>query len=80
MKNWKTQFDAEIRYCDTIQDLMQIMREYPQSIIYAILDANLNQKFVQDLEPIKNLRRIILNMNYNYTPRALRNNFRYSNK
>lgn len=44
------------------------------------MDANVEQKNRSEIESIPNLKRIILNMNPGYNPRALRNNFKLSNR
>jgi hypothetical protein len=49
-------------------------------MIYAIMDAQTEAKDRVKLEAMPGLKRIILNMDNGYNPRALRSNFRDSNR
>ena len=80
VNNWKKLLNADIRYCTDVYDLIKLANDNPSTTVYAILDANVEQKSRNELENIPNIKRIILNMNPGYNPRALRNNFKLSNK
>jgi hypothetical protein len=72
--------NADIKYCSDVYDLIKLAGDNPSTTIYAILDANVEEKNRADLDGISNIKRIILNMSPSYNPRALRNNFKLSNK